>query len=490
MKIFQIVANQFYNINQVQIPHSQKTHSNIFLTNPIPFDTVSFTASKASGTPLKKLAEYGMPDMYTGKEMMSNGALSRLLKNGVFNMPLNKLIPILEKYNNSLHETEQEVLKLLKSVEKKQPHLKINEAFQKLFPEQQKSLLNIQRPVFQEITKKACDMPRSFYDDYIDLMRYTNKKIAKDPTISHFSEKEFIYRLEQVAKQIKITRRHTEISSINRLLREAKNLFRNQIEEKKKFGRGVAAKKLKMEYQMQPAILKQNTQNLQYLRELFEKSYIKNNKEIRTLFDVTNAKIYGFPTFEPFKRQEFIYDLKNIVKFLKNKELEAEIIQIARRLPTSSDEVSAFVVKHVNDTPERIGYYLFKGSLASIEHIEPRVSQVKEESVIHKAGKNKKKKAKTNNTVSQRNHINNYGLSSAYINSLRSNMPFDEWVRQNPHIYKTCQKYVDRLIELYKTGKFAQVGLNKSYITTFADRVRINSPAEKPIILDLSKLKD
>lgn len=487
MKIFQIVANRFYNTNPVQTPHPQKTHSNIFLTNPIPFDTVSFTASRASGAPLKKLAEFGIPDMYTGKEMMPYGALSRLLKNGVFSMPLNKLLPILNKYNDTLHDTEQKVVNLLKGVEKKHPDLKINEAFQKLFPEQQKRLLNIQRPVFQEITKKACDMPRSFYDDFIDLMRYTNKKIAKDPTISHFSEKEFIYRLEQVAKQIKMTRRHTEVSAINRLIREAKILFRDQIEEKKKFGRGIAAKKLKMEFQMQPAVLKQNTQNIQYLRELFEKSYIKNNKEIRNIFDVTSAKIYGFPTFEPFKRQEFIYDLKNIVKFLKDKELETEIIQIARELPTSANEVSAFIVKHVNDTPERIGYYLFKGSLASIEHIDPKVPLVKEEPVIT-IGKKKKKKAKNNSTVTQKNHINNYGLSSAYINSMRSNMPFDEWIRKNPQGYSSCQKFVDRLIELYKTGKFAQAGLDRSYITNFAEKIRKVSPDEKPIILDLSKL--
>jgi len=487
MKILPIITNGFYNINQVQYP--KKNGLNIFATNPIPFDTVCFTASRASGVPLKKLAEYGMPDMYTGKEMMSHGNLSRMLKNGVFNMPLNKLIPILEKYSDTLHETEQEVLKLLKSVEKKQPHIKINDAFQKLFPEQQKKLLNVQRPVFQEITKKACDMPKHFYTDYIDLMRYTNKKIAKDPTISHFSEKEFIYRLEQVAKQIKMSRRHTEVTAINRLIREAKSLFGHQIEEKKKFGRGIAAKKLKMEYQMQPAILKQNTQNLQYLRDLFEHSYIRNNKEIQNIFDVTNAKIYGFPTFEPFKRQEFIYDLKNIVKFLKDKDLEAEIIKIARKLPTSSDNVSAFIVKHTNDTPEKIGYYLFKGSLSSIEHIEPKTPQIKENHVV-KTGKKKKKKATTDGCISQRNHINNYGLSSAYINSLRSNTPFDEWIRKNPQAYAACQKYVDRLIEHYHAGKFAKVGLNKSYILTFAEKVKSQSPAEKPIILDLSKLKD
>jgi len=484
MKILPIFANNIYNINQVQ--HPKKIGKSVFMTNPIPYDTVSFSGIQGSGSALKKLAEYGMPDMYTGQDMMSYGALSRMLKHGVFSMPLNKLLHILQKYYDTLHGTEQEVLKLLKSVAKKEPDIKIDEAFKKLFPEQQKKLLNVQRPVFQEITKKACDMPRSFYDDYIDLMRYTNKKIAEDPTISHFSEKEFIYRLQQAAKQIKMTRRHTEVTAINRLIREAKALFAAQIDEKKKFGRGIAAKKLKMEYQMQPAMLKQNTQNIQYLRNLFENSYIKNNKEIQNLFDVTNAKIYGFPTFEPFKRQEFIYDLKNIVKFLRDKDLETEIIKKARELPTSSDNVSAFVVKHVNDTPEKIGYYLFKGSLASIEHIEPKVPQVKDEIAI----KPKKKKGKKGNNVSNKNNINNYGLSSAYINSKRSNMPFDEWIRQNPATYKACQKYVDRLIELYHAGKFAKVGLDKKYIYNFANKVRALSPKEKPIILDLSKLKN
>ena len=81
MKIFSIVANKIFNTNQLQ--HPKENGQNIFMTKPIPFDTVSFTASKASGTPLKKLAEYGLPDMYTGKDMLSYGTLSRMLKNGI-----------------------------------------------------------------------------------------------------------------------------------------------------------------------------------------------------------------------------------------------------------------------------------------------------------------------------------------------------------------------------------------------------------------------
>ena len=484
MKIFSIVANNIYNVNQVQ--HPKKTSGNVFMTSPIPFDTVSFTAVKASGAQLKKLAEYGMPDMYTGKPMMSYGNLTRMLKNGTFALPLSKLVPILQKYNSTLHSTEQEFVKILKSVEKKQPDIKIDEALKILFSDHQDKLLNVQRPVFGEIIQQACSLPRTFFDDLMLLMRDTNKKIAKDLTISHFSEKEFIYKLQQVAKQIKVTRRHTEISAINRLIREAKSLFKPQIEEKKKLGRGIGAKKLKMEYQMRPEILKQNTQKMEYLRELFEKSYIKNNKDIQNIFALTNAKIYGFPIVEPFKRQEFIYDLKNIVKFLKDKGLEADIIKTARKLPTSSENVSAFIVKHVNDSPNKIGYYLFKGSLVSIEHIDPKVPQVSEEGLNRVKHKHKHKKKKSGVNVAGKNNINNYGLSSAYINSMRSNMPFDEWIRKNPIAYKACQQYVDRLIELYNTGKFGKVGLQKNYIKNFVDHIKQKSPKERPIEINLN----
>jgi hypothetical protein len=173
------------------------------------------------------------------------------------------------------------------------------------------------------------------------------------------------------------------------------------------------------------------------------------------------------------------------LKSLNDSELEAEIIAKAREIPQATEDVSAFIVKYADDTPERIVTSLLKGSLASIEHIDPRVQQVKENIHIKKKKKHRKKK---NSASGNRNHLKNYGLASAYINSLRSNMPFDEWVRKNPIAYKNCQKYADRLIELYRAGVFDVVGLEKDYIYNFAETVRAKSSKEKPIILDLSKL--
>ena len=319
MKILQIVANRIYNTNQIQ--YHKNNGLNIFSTKPIPYDTVTFTGSRASGVPLKKLAEYGIPDMYTGKEMMSYGTLSRMLKNGVFDLPLNKLLPILYKYNDTLHKTEQTFLKILKSIEQKQPQIKIDDALKLLLPEHKRALLDVQKPIlFETLTNKACDMPLNLQRDFMVLLQDTSNKIHDLPTTSHFSEKEFIYRLQQVAKQIKVKNKHSEISAINKLIREARKLFGNQIIEKKKFGRGFTAKKLKMEYQMQPEVLKQNTQNMQYLRNIFNHSCLKNNNDIKNIFNITSAKICAAEIVEPFKRQQFIYDLKKITAKLKDKE--------------------------------------------------------------------------------------------------------------------------------------------------------------------------
>ena len=149
MKIFPIVANRIYSANPIL--STKKSEPNIFITNPIPFDSVSFNGIKGTGNSLKKLAEYGLPDMYTGQPMLSYGALSRILKNGVFDLPLEKLVHVLIKYEDTLQDTEYYLFDLLRNMAKKKPDISINSAFQLMFSEHQEKLLNIQRPIFEKI---------------------------------------------------------------------------------------------------------------------------------------------------------------------------------------------------------------------------------------------------------------------------------------------------------------------------------------------------
>jgi len=491
MKILSIISNQQYNKQNVYLNGNNNAQTQRTSLLPLRCNMITFGISKASGEPLKKLAEYGLPDMYTGQLMLTWKQLSRMLENGVFEFPLKKLIPILKKYEGTMLETEHKIFMIFEKAEKKQPNSTIEDVLKQQYNDHQKKLLNKQQPIFEKLIEKACDLPEDIHKDFMDLMRMTSKRIAKDPVITHFSENEFIYKLNQIAKQIKTTNNRKEISSINLLLREAKRLFKPQAEEKKKFGRGIKAAQAKMEYQMQPKNLKRNTQNIQYLRKIFEESDIKNNREIKHLFRSTSAKICGFPVVEPFKRKEFIYDLKNVIKFLKNKKLCAELINIARELPTSTQNVSAFMVKHVNDSPNKIGWYLMKDSLVSIEHIVPKVHKLEPEEIeeIKKTLKQKKKIKKIISGTTKINHVDNYGLSAAGINTERSNMPFDEWIRKNPQSYETIPQYMAKAIDLFKKGIFKKVGLDKSYIPNFKDSIATQSPKEKPIILDLSNFK-
>ena len=495
MKILPIITNHIYRTKSVLLyrnTDSKSENCSDLEFMPV-FYPISFNAKKTKPAQLKKLAEYGLPDMYTGKMMLSNKALSKMLDKGVFDLPLSKLIPILNKYEDTLYDTELEVFKILSKMSKTSPNIKIDEALKQLYPEHLQKLITVQRSILYDIILKASKMPKDYFEDIMDLIRYSNPKLEKGESIAHFSEKEFIYRLQQIGKQINVKRRYNEVIAINKLIREAKKIFASQIEEKKKFGRGIKAKKLKMKYQMQPEVFTRNTQNMKYLRNLLEQTPLKNNKDILNLFNITDAKVCGAPAAEPFKRQEFIYDLKNIVKSLKDKKLEAEIIARAHNLPTSTDSISAFIVKYVNDTPENIGYHLFEYSLCSIEHLDPRISQKAEKAKVKsKKGckKGSKKGSKPRNNIAGKNSVKNYGLSAAHVNRGRSNMPFDQWIKKYPEAYMNCQKFINRLIELYNKGIFNKLGIKKEYILDFRDTVRRLSPPEKPLILDISMLKD
>ena len=72
----------------------------------------------------------------------------------------------------------------------------------------------------------------------------------------------------------------------------------------------------------------------------------KMARALRKLIIKTNDIIFDPDPHKPFSRRIFIHKLKNICKNIENKKIKEEIITIARRLPRSSDEVCAFVVKN------------------------------------------------------------------------------------------------------------------------------------------------
>ena len=223
------------------------------------------------------------------------------------------------------------------------------------------------------------------------------------------------------------------------------------------------AKRLKQEKNSK-SLLRKRAELLTQMEVLAAEGPLKNNEDLMKLFIQTRAKIYGTPIVIPFNRKSFIEDINRITDKLDDVKLAHKIRQAAIKLPTSHDSLSAFVMKNLELPSEKIGYNMVAGSIGSIDHLIP----------FSKKG---------------RNCIDNYAITTSYFNSERAHRAIETQLRKHPQTYTFCQEYVNRLIELCNQGIFERVKLPKHYIINFAKLMRKLSPQEKPLILDIDKLK-
>ncbi len=440
------VALYNFNIVSGRVDNNRKP----VISCAVPVDTVSFSGVAQGGNYLKKLAAYGIPDMYTGKIMLSQRDIEIIFAEKVFKKNINYIIEFFKPYRKSLQPVESKFYNVIKNLALKHPNISLNEAMKMMYPENNKKLLRSQQHVFESLTACACDMPEKQFKEFLQLMHITQKRLANDPVVLPFKEKEFLYKIRKIFEEVKIKNSRAEIKAMMKIEKTAKKFFGgcNSGDD-----------------YLDKSVLKSNSNKINLLRIMQKKSALKYNSDLSKLFEDMSARIHGFPYVESFGRKSFIHDLRKIVETLKDKALAEKIINIVSKLPTSANSLPAFIVKYADASSEQIGFHMIKKSVASIDHLIPK----------NRGG---------------RSRLSNYGLCSVGVNADKTNIPFDKWVRLHPVIYKNCQKYVDRLIELCNAGFFDKINLPRSYITDFAKTVYEISPKENRIILDLSKLKD
>ena len=159
-----------------------------------------------------------------------------------------------------------------------------------------------------------------------------------------------------------------------------------------------------------------------------------------------------------FKRKRFLNDLENILKKVKSKRTAAAIYSAANKLPTSSNNINAFIVKYSERPSAAIAQRLITPPVASIEHIHPR-------------------------SLGGENDWSNYALASVSQNSERGNSSLKEKCIQNPKIPKYVQRQVNELIDLANEG----VITDKNYILCY--RERFLQESEGLINLDITRLE-
>lgn len=425
-------------------------------------DTVSFGRSAGNAEALRALMSYKIPGIYSGKVVIDPKIVEKILNNKVFSGSVKNIVKTLAPFESSLHTVEKSVFNLIKNQAKKSPDKKLDEVMREAAVFHDVKLRAIQQPIFDRLDAMSHDMPLEQQNQFLRLMNVVNKKIYREPIKIPFDKKDFQYKLKRITDELEIKNNKTELEFMKKIMHVAQQLPDDSIQNLS--STSSKAKKNK-KIRSQKNVSRRRGEIIRKIESLQLSSSLKNNEELTKLISRARSQIYDVPVVVNFNRKTFIYELQKIVNTLDDKKLAKRMIQQAVELPKSRENISAFIVKAANCSSEKIGFDLIEGSTGSIEHLVPFAS-------------------KGNDS------LENYAISTAYYNSERGNRTMPQQLKQHPEIYQNAQKHINRLIELYNDGTFKKVGLTKWYITNLAKRLYRLSPPEKPIVVDLSKLKD
>lgn len=463
MRILPIISNHLIGINKNnQYDYSQ--YRSPVLRPPLACDTVSFGRTATNAESLRALMKYGIPDMYSGKEVIPPDILERFYSKHIFSKSIRNIIKTIKPYEKSLHTVESQFFSYVKTKAKINPYYKLSDVVRELAPEHNNRLIMIQKPIFDELTEMSMALPEEQKDQFFTLMNTIYKKLLREPVQLPFSAKEFRYKLQRITDEISQTNNPTEIAVLKKMMQLAKKLPEKTEDEA--FNAKAIKSKVKRHKKIKNkrTLIKERADILTQIEILRTGTSLQKNDELTKLFSQTRSKIYNMPIVIPFNRKSFIYELQKITGTLEDQKLAHRMVQKAIELPTSHDDISAFIMKCVEYSSDKIGYNMISGSAGCIDHLIPFI----------KGGKD---------------CIENYGISSSYYNSERAERSMEQQLRKYPQTYINCQKQVDKLIELCNRGVFKEVKLPKHYIYSFAKRMYKLSPVENRLVLNLDKLK-
>lgn len=393
----------------------------------------------ANSAKLKTLFSYGLPSIYSGDTMIDPRKVSKMLKNGVFEGPIAEVMKRIEQFEESLSETELNVYRILKEEAKIQPNKTVSEVLKYLAPDYQEILTAQQNMVFHQLGIAAQELPEEYRYKFVQLMQETKDKQANRPVEVRFSRPEFKYRLEKIQE---------DVSKMNNL--KANKVMIKLIE--------VAEKLTKEDDSITDD---EKLKTVEFMEKILKTSVLKNNQQLKYIFDNAKSRLKHEKILIPFARKTFIYDLNKVLEGLPNEELAERMLGIAESLPTSRYNTPAYIMKFQHEPSEKIIYRLLWPFMASVEHLYPRACGGIDE-------------------------MSNFAGACTRENSDRGSIPFTEQLKRVPKTPIYCQKYVDRLIELYKQGIFEKHYIDKKYIEEFKNTILEES--EGKVVLDISRL--
>lgn len=401
---------------------------------------VNFSGIQNSGK-LRILFSYKLPCIYSGVPMIDPKQLSRWLKNGLFSRPISEVVSVLSPHKDSFCGIEKKVFELFEERAKIHPQKTMNGVLNDVKPVYFRRLRKKQIPIFRELIEESHNLPEKYQYKFRQLMDETSKKLNEKPVLVPFSSYEFKYKLSKIRDDI-----------LNGSDVKSKKVMNKLIKESKRFSNSTNANTIENQKRV-----------LTFLDIILRKSVLKNNKQLRELLDTSYSRLNEDKIIVPFSRKSFLYDMARIIDDLPDRDLHDKMVQIAQKLPTSRESMSAYIVKAASERNDKIGYRLIWPYIASIEHIHPR-------------------------SCGGADIMSNFAGATTRENSTRKSIPFTEQMKLRPYTPMYCQWYVDRLIELYHQGVFARNNINPRYISDFANTIYAES--NHRIKLNLSKMHE
>lgn len=388
---------------------------------------------------LRILFGYDLPCMYSGITMIDPKVLTKFIKNQTFLKPASQVMQALNPYKNSITGIEAKVLDIINERAQIHPDKNLQEILKEVEPVFKRRLRKKQAPIFHELVECSYQLPEKYQYKFKKLMVETDKKLNERPIIIPFSSYEFKYKLSKIKDDIL---KGEDI--------KAKKVMNKLIKESKRFSSSTNSRTIDNQKKV-----------LGFLDYILKKSVLKDNEQLKTLIETSKSRLTREEIIVPFSRKSFIYDLAKILTDLPDQRLQEKLITIAQKLPTSQESTSAYILKTVAEPPEKIGHRLLWPSLASVEHILPK-------------------------SCGGPDALSNFGGATTRENSMRKNIDFVSQLKRRPMARVYCQKYVDRLIELYHQGIFARHNISPKYIVDF--KKTIYTQSKKTLDLDISGL--
>lgn len=378
---------------------------------------INFTAGGSDISKIRKLFQFGIPDMYSERITIDPKQLSRWMKGGLFLKPAPEVLKVFDRYADSFIGNEDKILTLIKERSYFHPEKTINAVLQEIKPVYSKMLRKEQNPVFHELWLKFQNLPAQYSDKFDVLLEKTDKMLSYKPVVIPFSTYEFRYRLAKIYEYFSATTDVKAKRTLLKIMKEATKFENNTTPENLDYQKSV----------------------LMFINHIRKRSVLRGNEQLKQLYLQSRSRLNQDEILVPFRRKSFIYDVLSIIDDLPDNAVKADIIKTAQLLPTSSQSFPAYVMKCAAEPDEKIGYKIVWPSISTIEHLLPR-------------------------SCGGLDLYPNIGIASAVENSDRKSIDFVEQLKRKPMTPVYVQRQADKLIQLANDGVFDALNIDKNYI--------------------------